>query len=125
MKNSYPLYVVKDIEVLSNFLEKKFNYKRVFESDWYIQLANKEQQLGLMIENSSNQPEFLHQSFNGQGAVLTIEVENVDSFYGKFEKSEILHDLVTEDWGQRHFIIQAPEKVLIDVVEYSVPEDYS
>lgn len=125
MKNSYPLFIVTDINQTADCLKEKFGYEAVFESDWYIQLAHGEQQLGIMIENSENQPSFLHKPFSGAGAILTIEVADVDKIYPKFAKKEILHELVTEEWGQRHFIIQVPGKLIIDVVNYTQPEDYS
>jgi uncharacterized glyoxalase superfamily protein PhnB len=96
----------------------------VFESDWYLQLAHGEQQLGLMIENSSNQPKFLHKAFNGVGVVLTIEVADVDKIYDDFKDDNIVHDLVTEEWGQRHFILKAPGGILVDVINYMEPEEY-
>jgi uncharacterized glyoxalase superfamily protein PhnB len=124
MKNSFPLFIVKDIQPISKYLQEKFGYTAIFEEDWYIQLENEGQELGLMIENSKNQPQFLHKPFNGTGVVLTIEVENVDEFYKNFEKDEIIYKLKTEDFGQRHFIIKAPQGIIIDVIEYISPDEY-
>ena len=125
MKNSYPLFVVSDITESSKFFVEKFDYEAVFQSDWYIQLAHQDQQLGLMIKGSANQPKFLHQEFAGRGAVLTIEVEDVDKVYKTFAEEEIIYSLVTEEWGQRHFIVKAPGNIVVDVVNYTEPEDYS
>lgn len=124
MKNAYPLFILKELNVLSKYLIEKFGYEIVFESDWYIQLQNGNNQIGLMIENSTNQPEFLHKKFNGSGVILTVEVENVDEVYKDFQANEVIHPITSEEWGQRHFIIKAPEGLIIDVVNYTKPEDY-
>ncbi len=125
MRNSYPLYVVSNIEKVASYLEEKFGYQRVYESDWYIHLLVDEQQLGIMIENAESQPEFLQTSYAGSGVLLSIEVENVDEVYKTFDSSDIAYKLVTEKEGHRHFIVRAPEGILIDVINHSEPEDYS
>ena len=125
IKNFHPLLIVENIENLSNFLVEKFDFEVVFDSDWFKQLAHPAGQLGIMETNSMNQPDFLHPGFNGQGFVLTVEVEDADSRYADFDQDIVVHKLVTEEWGQRHFIIRAPENILIDVVNYTEPEDYT
>lgn len=124
MKNSFPIYIVDDIQNLSAYLEEKFNYKKVFDTDWYIHLKSSDQELGLMVKNLDNQPDFFREKFNSKGVVLTIEVEDIDSYYKVFSEDEIKYKLTTEDWGQTHFIIQAPENIYIDVVKYQNPEEY-
>ena len=55
---------------------------------------------------------------------LTIEVENVDKVYNEIKKKgiEIKIDLRNEPWGDRHFAIQDPNGIGIDIVKYS-PQD--
>jgi uncharacterized glyoxalase superfamily protein PhnB len=83
-----------------------------------------DQQLGLMVENSSNQPQFLHKPFNGEGVVLTIEVVDVDKVYDDFKGDDIVHELTSEEWGQRHFMLKAPGGIVVDVINYMQPEEY-
>lgn len=114
--------------LFSNSSEEEYKgislyYEIIFNSDWYKQLVYKSQQLAIMKTNSANQPEFLHAKIDGNGFVFTIEVEDVDSLYSSFNQEIVVHKLVTEEWGQRHFIIQAPENILIDVVNHTEPDD--
>lgn len=124
MKNSYPLFIVEDIVELSNYLKRYFEFEVVFESDWYLQLLNGSQQIGIMKPNLENQPKFLHKKFEGQGFVLTIEVEDLVKYYKEFTAKEVLLEITTEEWGQTHFITQAPSGLIVDVVKYTEPEDY-
>jgi uncharacterized glyoxalase superfamily protein PhnB len=52
---------------------------------------------------------------------LTIEVERVDEWYVKLKDkgSELKVDLRDEHWGDRHFTIQDPNGIAIDIVTYS------
>ncbi|WP_373830360.1 VOC family protein [Bacteroides heparinolyticus] len=52
---------------------------------------------------------------------LTIEVDDVDSLYQtiKNKGAAISIDLRDEPWGDRHFAIQDPNGVRIDIVKYS------
>jgi hypothetical protein len=109
---------------VSAFFIEKFAFEPVFESDWYTQLDKNGTQIGIMIDNSKNQPKFLHEKFNGNGFVLTIEISDIHEYLKKFNESHIIYNLKTEKWGQTHFIVKGPGQILIDVVEYTRPEDY-
>lgn len=60
----------------------------------------------------------------GEGVYLTIEVDDVDTWYAdlKAKGAEIRIHLRDEPWGDRHFAIQDPNGVGIDIVQYSAPE---
>ena len=53
------------------------------------------------------------------GLLLNFEVEDVDAVYSEVEKAKlpILQPIRDEDFGQRHFITQDPNGVLIDVIK--------
>jgi uncharacterized glyoxalase superfamily protein PhnB len=52
---------------------------------------------------------------------LTIEVDDVDKVYADLKKKniEIKIDIRNEPWGDRHFAIQDPNGIGIDIVKYS------
>jgi uncharacterized glyoxalase superfamily protein PhnB len=56
---------------------------------------------------------------------LTIEVEDVDLIYSKLKKQgvDIKVELRNEPWGDRHFAIQDPNGIGIDIVTYSPPQE--
>ncbi len=97
-----------------------------FENDFYLLLHTPDHQAEisfLLPDHPSQQPLF-HKPFNGQGVYLTIEVDNVDKVYEELKGKgvEIIIDLRDEPWGDRHFAIQDPNGIGIDIVTYSAPE---
>lgn len=121
----YPLIVVDNLTSTQQFYTKVLDFTVVFESDWYIQLDNNGIQIAFMLENTQNQPEFLYKKSNGEGVVITLEFDNIDEVYESFPKKEaIIQKIKTEEWGQRHFLIKDPNGLILDMVEYTSPEDY-
>lgn len=55
---------------------------------------------------------------------LTIEVDDVDKVYIdlKIKGVEIKINIRNEPWGDRHFAIQDPNGIGIDIVKYSPQE---
>jgi uncharacterized glyoxalase superfamily protein PhnB len=55
---------------------------------------------------------------------LTIEVDDVDKVYIdlKIKGVEIKINIRNEPWGDRHFAIQDPNGIEIDIVKYSPQE---
>jgi catechol 2,3-dioxygenase-like lactoylglutathione lyase family enzyme len=70
------------------------------------------------------QPLF-HKPFQGQGVYLTIEVDDVDKVYNELKKQgiDIRIDIRNEPWGDRHFAIEDPNGIGIDIVKYSPAEE--
>ncbi|MGO4294845.1 VOC family protein [Chitinophaga sp. RAB17] len=96
-----------------------------FENDFYLLLHTPDKSSAisfLLPEHASQQPLF-RSAFNGKGVYLTIEVENVDEWYQqlKAKGAHIVIDIRNEPWGDRHFAIQDPNGVGIDLVTYSQP----
>ena len=54
---------------------------------------------------------------------LTIEVEDVDALYTQLQSKEVEIKIAIRDepWGDRHFAIQDPNGVGIDLVKYTAP----
>lgn len=125
LRNIFPLVIVKDLTKERDFFKNVLDFNIVFEADWYIQLEQEGNQIALMIENSENQPKFLHKSFADRGVVITLEFDNIAEVYKNLKnKAEVLLELKTEEWGQTHFIIKTPGNLIVDMVNYTSPEDY-
>lgn len=97
-----------------------------FENEFYLLLhtPNKEAEISFLLPNHPSQQPIFHKSFQGQGMYLTIEVDDVDKVYSDIKKKaiEIKIDIRNEPWGDRHFAIQDPNGIGIDIVKYS-PQD--
>jgi catechol 2,3-dioxygenase-like lactoylglutathione lyase family enzyme len=94
-----------------------------FENEFYILLhtPDKAAEISFLLPNHPSQQPLFQQPFMGQGMYLTIEVDDVDQIYKDLKKKgvEIKIDLRDEPWGDRHFAIQDPNGIGIDLVRYS------
>ncbi len=97
-----------------------------FENEFYLLMhtPNQEAEINFLLPNHPSQQPFFHKPFLGQGMYLTIEVDDVDSFYTELKKKNvpIKIDIRDEPWGDRHFAIEDPNGIGIDIVKYSPPQ---
>ncbi|MEO0473374.1 MAG: VOC family protein [Bacteroidota bacterium] len=107
------------------FYQTYLNFGVSFENDFYLLLhtPNHQTELSFLLPDHPSQKPMFQTGFNGQGVYLTIEVEDVDAVYEKIKKlgGEIMIDIRDEPWGDRHFAIQDPNGVGIDIVTYTPP----
>lgn len=98
-----------------------------FENEFYLLMhtPNQEAEISFLLPNHPSQQPFFHKPFLGQGMYLTIEVDDVDSIYYDLKKKgvPIKIDIRNEPWGDRHFAIEDPNGIGIDIVKYSPPKD--
>ncbi|MNE40744.1 Glyoxalase-like domain protein [compost metagenome] len=97
-----------------------------FENEFYLLLhtPNKGAEISFLLPGHASQQSLFHKPFQGQGMYLTIEVGDVDKVYKELKEKgvDIKIDLRNEPWGDRHFAIQDPNGVGIDIVTYSPQE---
>lgn len=109
------------------FYTEKLNFGVSFENEFYLLLhtPNEESELSFLLPNHPTQQAFFHAPFEGKGMYLTIEVDDLDSLYSELIKKgvEIKVELRTEPWGDRHFAIEDPNGIGIDIVKYTQPEN--
>ncbi len=126
--NSFPVFIVQSLDAAKAFYMNHFGFGLAFENEWYLHLVSESGvQVGFLLPNQPTQPSIFHQSYNGNGVIFSLEVENADSAYAEAkEKSlDIVLDLRSEDWGQRHFSIEDPNGVYLDIVQaIELTEEY-
>jgi len=109
------------------FYTNHLGFGVTFENEFYLLLhtPNHEAEISFLLPNHPSQQPFFHKPFSGQGMYLTIEVDNVDSIYNDLKKKgiPIKIDIRNEPWGDRHFAIEDPNGIGIDIVKYSPPQD--
>ncbi len=127
-KSSFPVFIVQSLDAAKAFYLNHLGFDLAFENEWYVHLVSESGvQIGFLLPNQPTQPKIFHQSYNGNGVIFSLEVENADSAYAEAkEKSlDIVLDLRSEDWGQRHFSIKDPNGVCLDIVQAIEPtEEY-
>ncbi|WP_426082713.1 VOC family protein [Enterococcus sp. LJL51] len=121
----YPVLMSQDIQKGAAFFMQVFGFQETFTSDWYISLKNDDDfELALIDSQHDTIPD--QYKAVSQGIILNFEVDNVDQLYTEIvtkQKAPILMELQDEDYGQRHFLIESPDKLLIDVIQVIPPSD--
>lgn len=109
------------------FYTNHLGFGVTFENEFYLLLhtPNHEAEISFLLPNHPSQQPFFHKPFQGQGMYLTIEVEDVDKIYTDLKKKgiEIKIDIRNEPWGDRHFAIEDPNGLGIDIVKYSPQQE--
>ncbi|MCX6319272.1 MAG: VOC family protein [Bacteroidetes bacterium] len=118
--------VTEKLAETKSFYTKVLNFEITFENEFYLLLhtPGKEAEISFLLPNHPSQQPLFQKPFAGQGMYLTIEVEDVDKVYKEIKKKgiEIKIDIRNEPWGDRHFAIQDPNGIGIDIVKYT-PQD--
>ena len=127
-KNSFPVFTVKNLDVAKSFYTENLDFDVVFSGDWYIHLISKSGvQVGFLLPDQPTQPPIFQMPYDGEGVIFSLEVENADTAFAaaKSKSLNIVLELRSEDWGQRHFCIQDPNGIYLDIVQSFEPtEEY-
>ena len=126
--NSFPVFVVESLAEAKSFYSSYFSFGVAFENEWYLHLVSESGiQVGFLLPNQPTQPGIFQNPYAGNGVIFSLEVEDADSaYYVAREKSlDIVLELRSEDWGQRHFCIKDPNGLYLDIVQAIEPtEEY-
>jgi len=116
----YPVIMTDNVSETAAFYRSHFGFAPSFESDWYVHLQSEEDpkvNLAVLQGDHETVPEPARGRVSG--LILNFEVEDVDAVFERATKDglPILLPVRDEDFGQRHFITQDPNGVLIDVIK--------
>ncbi|RBQ14085.1 glyoxalase/bleomycin resistance/extradiol dioxygenase family protein [Spongiactinospora rosea] len=116
----YPVICTSAIAESRDFYTGLFGFEPIFEADWYVSLrrpGDPAYELALLDHTHPTIPEEYRRPV--QGLLLNFEVADVDAEWERLVADAGLIPklpLRSEDFGQRHFIVAAPDGVLIDVI---------
>ncbi len=126
--SSFPVFTVEDLEAAKSFYSENLGFDVAFSGDWYIHLISKSGvQVGFMLPDQATQPAIFQKSYSGEGVIFSMEVEDVDAAFAVARQKylNVVLELRSEDWGQRHFCIQDPNGIYLDIVQSFEPtEEY-
>lgn len=115
--------ITDKLAATKEFYTEVLGFGVTFENAFYLLLhtPGHTAELSFLLPDHPSQQALFQPAFGGQGVYLTIEVDDVDSLYAALKKKniEIKIELRDEPWGDRHFAIQDPNGVGIDLVKYS------
>ena len=126
--SSFFVLIVNDLDSAKSFYRDNFGFNIVFENEWYLHLVSDSGiQVAFMLPNQPSQPDIFKKQYDGNGFVLSLEVDDADQAFSQANKNslDIALELKSEEWGQRHFAIKDPNGVYIDIVQATEPtEEY-
>ncbi|MDX8348820.1 VOC family protein [Cognatiyoonia sp. IB215446] len=116
----YPVIQTDDVAATKAFYVDNFRFNVSFEADWYCHLQSSEDpkvNVAILKGDHETIPEVGRGT--SSGLILNFEVEDVDAEFARLKDASlpILKTLTDEAFGQRHFITQDPNGVLIDVIK--------
>ncbi|MCP2267474.1 VOC family protein [Promicromonospora thailandica] len=122
----YPVIATRDVAAARAFYQAHLGFEVTFEADWYVSLRRSDApqyELALLDHAHPTVPEGYRTPMTG-GLLLNFEVDDVDAEHRRLVGEAGLPELLslrTEAFGQRHFIVGAPDGVLIDVITVVPP----
>jgi catechol 2,3-dioxygenase-like lactoylglutathione lyase family enzyme len=127
-KSSFPVFIVNDLDAAKSFYTENFGFDVVFSGDWYVHLVSKSGvQVGFLLPDQPTQPPIFQRPYFGEGVIFSLEVDDADVAFAlaKSKSLKVALELRSEDWGQRHFAIQDPNGIYLDIVQSFEPtEEY-
>ena len=115
----YPVIMTDRVAETAAFYKDAFRFNAVFEAGWYVHLQSAEDErvnIAILDGGHETVPEGFRAT--AQGMIINFEVEDVDAEYERATAAgvPILKPLVSEPFGQRHFLARDPAGVLLDVI---------
>jgi catechol 2,3-dioxygenase-like lactoylglutathione lyase family enzyme len=114
----YPVLLTSDVASSVQFYRERLQFKTVFAADWYVSLRREPHfELAVLDGEHATIPESIRGAT--RSILLNLEVEDVDAEYERLVVRGGLTPLLelrSEDFGQRHFILAAPDGVAIDII---------
>jgi uncharacterized glyoxalase superfamily protein PhnB len=128
IKDTYSVFVTKDLKAIKDFYIKWFDFEVYFEASYFILLQASDDKpyfFGFMDEEHPSSPPTIPAINNNSGVFLTLEVEDAKAEYEKLLNAglNIYYHLKDEIWGQRRFGITDPNGMYIDIVQQTEPKN--
>ena len=117
--------ITEKMKETKTFYQEILGFGVAFENEFYLLMhtPGHEAQLSFLLPDHPSQQPLFQSRFKGEGVYLTIEVDDVDGLYKQIKDKgvDIKIDIRDEPWGDRHFAIQDPNGIGIDLVKYTAP----
>lgn len=114
----YPVLMSDDVASAAAFYREVLGFETTFESDWYVSLRRDAYELAVLACTHPTIPDGFRSP--AKGVLLNLEVTDVDAVHDGLTVEHghrVRLPLRDEEFGQRHFILEAPDGVLLDVIQ--------
>ena len=122
----YPVLLTNQIGATRDFYVRYFGFQVTFEADWYVSLRSADGRFELACVTIDHETVLTESRHRVQGLILNFEVDDADAMYRSLIETAGLplkRPLVSEAFGQRHFVTVDPNGVLVDVIQVIPPSD--
>lgn len=125
VQSIYPVLMTEKLQESCEFYKRILGFSETFSSGWYVSLLHPDgNELALIDARHETIPESCRGAVRGM--ILNIEVDDAARMYREItERNDIpvLLALRDEDFGQRHFMVQDPNDIIVDVIEVIPPSE--
>ncbi|GAB3820901.1 VOC family protein [Tessaracoccus terricola] len=114
----YPVLASADVASAAEFYRGRLGFETTYESSWYVSLRLGSFELALLSHDHPTVPEGYRNL--PTGVIVNLEVDDVDAMHERLVREaglDTVLSLRSENFGQRHFIVAAPDGVLLDVIQ--------
>lgn len=114
----YPVLMSRDVAAAAAFYRKALGFEVTYDSSWYVSLRLETFELAILAHDHPTIPEGYRAL--PSGVLVNLEVDDVDAVHERLTGEVGLEPVLAlrdEDFGQRHFIVAAPDGVLLDVIQ--------
>jgi catechol 2,3-dioxygenase-like lactoylglutathione lyase family enzyme len=118
LTSCYPVIQTVDVAAAAAFFRERLGFEVAFEADWYVSLRRGAFELAVLDAHHETIPDVARGRVSA-GLLVNLEVDDVDAEHERLVVAgglDALLPLRSEEFGQRHFIVQGPEGVLIDII---------
>ncbi|MFP7834528.1 VOC family protein [Marisediminicola sp. LYQ134] len=122
VRSIYPVLAVSDPAEAAAFFTIHFEFVETFAAHWYVSLRRDAHELAFVSHDHPTIPAGFGTAVSG--VLLNIEVDDATAEYARLVTDAGLPcrlDLRDESFGQRHFIVEGPDRILVDVIEEIAP----
>lgn len=126
LNSFYPVLMSRQLRASRDFYTTHFGFQVTFEADWYISLKSANERYELAFVASDHSTVVSSYQTPVAGLLLNFEVADVDVEYERLIERAglpLVRALITEEFGQRHFMTVDPNGVLIDVIQIVPPSE--
>ena len=117
--------VTKKLKETKDFYTQFLGFGVTFENEFYLLMhtPNRQAEISFLLPDHPTQQPLFQPVFEGKGIYLTIEVDDVDKVYQQLKAKGAIIKIAMRDepWGDRHFALEDPNGVGIDIVTHTPP----
>jgi catechol 2,3-dioxygenase-like lactoylglutathione lyase family enzyme len=112
--------ITEKVEASKAFYRRLFDCDVIYDSDWFVLLRLGQSELGFMLPNLETQSPIYRPPFSGQGAWITIDVDDANAEYQRIAAMGVPIEVKLRDepWGDRHFVVIDPNGIGVDIVQH-------